>query len=153
MTDTSQAERNFMAAPAATDAVDAAAMARLCGYLEKAKKAGPVSERDEMIARDAAMTFFRWGATWALRTSTSLATQLAQPALKDGVAALLSLLQRVDQRESNVEEARETLRLLRSEAAREDINSWRVMDLCEVALKQLEQGESAVALTESLRVI
>lgn len=80
------------AAAQPSDSVTAAAMARLNAYL-KSQQLDPAGE---LIARDAALVFFRWGATWAIRMSTSLSTQLAQPDLRDGMRALVDLLSRAE---------------------------------------------------------
>jgi hypothetical protein len=124
-----------------TDAVEAAALARLYGYL--GSFAVPVSEHDETIARDAFVRGFRLGAAWSLRTCTELATQLAQPALKDGVDALHSLLVSADEADERLAEVRSTLQYLRELAERDQANSWTVIEHVDDVLQKLggEQGK------------
>jgi hypothetical protein len=61
-----------------SSAVEAAAMSRLHDYLRRAQ---PVSEHDELIARDAYMAGFAVGGRWALVTSGRLARSDVQQAI------------------------------------------------------------------------
>jgi predicted lipid-binding transport protein (Tim44 family) len=60
-------------------AIEAAGRARLHDYLRRAQ---PVSEADELIARAAFLDGFRMGSRWAVRTCTALSDPRFREALE-----------------------------------------------------------------------